>query len=254
MLHFIGKISRLWETAVVHKQGEFIPRKREERGNRPANTQVLPDKGKSLTVSQSSVKLSSPSDGKHLFSSQGKNLESHHPFRVYQSMIGTEDIFNVIVDSQGGARVVPKPFIPSPERGLVNLSREHPKIISPKVPYSPTGADLGALFFPCLGIGFAAWWGLLPDQVIMSSPSLSLLDPSCLLPLKEGILEGSSSGVVTEQAFDPKVSPEVGDELKVALTEINSAIRDHKYGSAAVLLLGAVAALVLLSGSGSESR
>jgi hypothetical protein len=136
-------------------------------------------------------------------------------------MIGTEDIFNVIVDSQG---VVPKPFIPSPERGLVNLSREHPKIISPKVPYSPTGADLGALFFPCLGIGFAAWWGLLPDQVIMSSPSLSLLDPSCLLPLKEGILEGSSSGVVTEQAFDPKVSPEVGDELKVALTQLPIAI------------------------------
>ncbi|KAA8549019.1 hypothetical protein F0562_000703 [Nyssa sinensis] len=44
----------------------------------------------------------------------------------------------------GGARVLPKPFIPSPERGIVNLSREHPKIIS-RLPYSPIGADLDKL-------------------------------------------------------------------------------------------------------------
>lgn len=131
-----------------------------------------------------------------------------------------------------------------------NLSRKLSRIKNPKGHL----LELGALFFPCLSLGFAAWWGLLPDQVLLSSASF--LDPSFLLSVK--VVEGSSSGLLPgaiEQSFDPKVSPLtiVGEEVKEAFTEINSAIREKRYGPAAVLLLGAVAALVLLSsGSGNK--
>ena len=41
------------------------------------------------------------------------------------------------------------------------------------------------------------------------------------------------------------------DELKIALKEINAALKEPKYTSAATFVLGAIALLILLSGSGS---
>ena len=64
---------------------------------------------------------------------------------------------------------------------------------------------MNALLFPCLVIGFTAWWGLLPDQVIMTAQNLSLLDPECIQAAKEALIE-SAPGIGTsgiEQAFDP---------------------------------------------------
>lgn len=115
---------------------------------------------------------------------------------------------------------------------------------------------MNALLFPCLVIGFTAWWGLLPDQVIMTAQNLSLLDPECIQAAKEALIE-SAPGIGTsgiEQAFDPlklKGSPEGGEELKNALKEINSAIREQKYAPVVAILMGAAVMQVLLSGSGS---
>lgn len=253
----IGRISRLTQTSVVNKHDLFHI-KSEEQGNRPANSLVLSDKGKSFVYKcnykgKSSVNLSYPSLGKHpLPSSPRPILSSPHPLRAWKTSSGTPDVFQSIVDSQSPH------FFPSPDRGLANIFRELSRVRSSPVNYSTPVISISSLsvLFPCLSVGFAAWWGLIPDQVIISNPTVALLDPSLLLCFKDGLVEGASSGAlssVVEQGLSPQVSPEVGAEADDVLSEIQSSIREAKYGSAAVLLLGAVAALVLLSGSGSGS-
>ncbi|GMP57336.1 hypothetical protein CsSME_00054657 [Camellia sinensis var. sinensis] len=181
-------------------------------------------------------------------------------------MIGTSDFLQVIegtkTNVQAGSsssKKAGKQFIRSPERGFGNISKGLSKIKSAKIPSATNGSglpEMNALLFPCLVIGFTAWWGLLPDQVIMTAQNLSLLDPECIQAAKEALIE-SAPGIGTsgiEQAFDPlklKGSPEGGEELKNALKEINSAIREQKYAPVVAILMGAAVMQVLLSGSGS---
>lgn len=259
------------QTAVVHKH-EFWPRK--EEGNGSQKRRVSQGKGKKLTRlpkktderRNSLIELIDRS--KVIFSYEEKtgNGEAQHPNQVWKTMIGTSDFLQVIegtkTNVQAGSsssKKAGKQFIRSPERGFGNISKGLSKIKSAKIPSATNGSglpEMNALLFPCLVIGFTAWWGLLPDQVIMTAQNLSLLDPECIQAAKEALIE-SAPGIGTsgiEQAFDPlklKGSPEGGEELKNALKEINSAIREQKYAPVVAILMGAAVMQVLLSGSGS---
>lgn len=145
-----------------------------------------------------------------------KQAIEEYSIHLWKNLIGTSDLLQAIgkpetdVQTSGNKKAI-KQLVRSPERGFGNISKKLSKVKSIKIPHATNLFSLterNTRLFPCLVIGVTAWWGLLPDQVITTQQSLSLLDPECLLHMRENLTYSieSTSGIGTgglDQAFEP---------------------------------------------------
>lgn len=149
----IGRVAKLAQTLVVHKQ-EVRPGKEQRKEHQSPNIKVSRAQGKTQNLKMECRE-------------KPGNWEAQHPVQIWKSLIGTSNFLqvdnksHVHVDASSSKKAT-KPFIGSPERGFGNISKSLSKIKSSKIPSATNGSgsglpEINALLFPCLAIGFTAW-------------------------------------------------------------------------------------------------